>query len=409
MAQNNEKPRIALIVPDLVSDGGLPSVTLFLLRIIEASGMFQADIVSVASSARDPTSVRLLSPPSWFRGVRAVDGVWQGRPYRHFGARLTEFEFQRYRPRRILTRALNEYDLVQVIGGSPAWGLIARDIRPPVLLLAATLSRLERSTRLSKERGLMGLWRRAMTSITERLDLKAIRSASTIYVINLSMLSRLREAGTKSQVLFAPPGVDTELFRPSLNRKGDFILSVARFNDMRKNVRLLFSAYHLLRSRIPDAPRLILAGKHGPTRDDWNVAVSLGIADQVEVREGLPADDLAQLYRNAVLFVLPSDEEGLGIVLLEAMASGTPVVSTRCGGPETVIVHGETGFLTPVGDAQVLATQMQQLLESPQLRRDMGAAGRRTIEARFSLDVAGRAFLDKYTEILSRGGRSCAV
>jgi len=409
MTQNNIKPRIALVVPDLASGGGLPSVALFLLRIIEASGMFRADLVSVASSARDPTSVRLLSPPSWFRGVRAADGVWQGKPYRHFGARLSEFEYQRYRPRRILTNALNQYDLVQVIGGSPAWGLIARDIRPPVALLAATLVRLERSTRLRKERGLMGLWRRAMTIITERFDFAALRSAPIVYVINLSMLSRLREAGTSSEVLFAPPGVDTDLFRPSRDRKDDFILSIARFNDMRKNVRLLFSAYHILRSQVPDAPRLILAGQHGPSCDDWNVAVSLGIADHIEVREGLPVDDLAELYRNAALFVLPSNEEGLGIVLLEAMASGTPVVSTRCGGPETIIVDGETGFLTPVGDAQALAARMQQLLESPQLRRNMGAGGRQTIEARFSLVVAGRAFLDKYEEILSRRGKSCAV
>jgi len=255
----------------------------------------------------------------------------------------------------------------------------------------------------------MGLWRRAMTSITERLDFAALRSVPIVYVINLSMLSRLHEAGTSSEVLFAPPGVDTDLFRPSVDRKDDFILSVARFNDVRKNVRLLFSAYHILRTKVPNAPRLILAGEYGPSCDDWNAAVFLGIADHVEFREGLLVDDLADLYRNAALFVLSSNEEGLGIVLLEAMASGTPVVSTRCGGPETIIVDEETGFLTPVGDAQALAARMQQLLESPQLRRDMGAAGRRAIEARFSLDLAGRAFLDKYEEILSRRGKSCAV
>ena len=145
-------------------------------------------------------------------------------------------------------------------------------------------------------------------------------------------------------------------------------------------------------------------GISSPSEDDWDMAKSLGIRDVIEFREDVPIDELASLYRNAALFVLPSNEEGLGIVLLEAMASGTPVVSTRCGGPETIIVDGETGFLTPVGDAQALAARMRQLLESPQLRRDMGASGRRTIKARFSLDVAGRAFLDKYVEILSRRG-----
>ncbi len=113
MTQNNTKPRMALVVPDLATRGGLPSDALFLLRIIEASGMFRAALVSVASAERDPTRVCLLSPPSWFRGVRVADGVWQGKPYRHFGACLYECEYQRYRPRRILTNALNNYDLVQ--------------------------------------------------------------------------------------------------------------------------------------------------------------------------------------------------------------------------------------------------------------------------------------------------------
>ena len=62
-------------------------------------------------------------------------------------------------------------------------------------------------------------------------------------------------------------------------------------------------------------------------------------------------DELVELYRGAALLALSSDEEGLGLVILEAMASGIPVVSTACGGPQTSVVDGETGFLTPVGDA----------------------------------------------------------
>ncbi len=125
----------------------------------------------------------------------------------------------------------------------------------------------------------------------------------------------------------------------------------------------------------------------------------------VGVREGA---ELADLYRHAMFFVLPSDEEGIGIVLLEAMASGLPVVSTCCGGPETAVLDGETGFLTPVGDAQALADAMQHLLDNPALRRRMGQAGRRIAEERFSLDVTGKVFLRKYDELLgTNASRSC--
>src|SRR5947208_2552176 len=77
-------------------------------------------------------------------------------------------------------------------------------------------------------------------------------------------------------------------------------------------------------------PRLVLAGLTAPKPDDWECAVQLGIADDIQVRIGVSDDELRDLYRGASLFLLSSDEEGLGVVLLEAMASGLPVVATRC-------------------------------------------------------------------------------
>jgi len=105
------------------------------------------------------------------------------------------------------------------------------------------------------------------------------------------------------------------------------------------------------------------------------------------------------LYQNAVVFVLTSDEEGLGIVLLEAMACATPVISTRCGGPNTV-VSDEVGFLTPVGDAQSLAERILWMLQNPEQRRRMGQAGRNLVEARFSNEVVGKKYQDVYDKLL---------
>jgi glycosyltransferase involved in cell wall biosynthesis len=88
------------------------------------------------------------------------------------------------------------------------------------------------------------------------------------------------------------------------------------------------------------------------------------------------------------------------MVILEAMASGLPVISTDCGGPATAIVSGETGLLTPVGDAHALAEAMQTLWEQPDLRRRMGQAGRQRVEEHFSTEKAGRVYLDTYARLL---------
>jgi glycosyltransferase involved in cell wall biosynthesis len=178
---------------------------------------------------------------------------------------------------------------------------------------------------------------------------------------------------------------------------------VGRFGDPRKNVLLLFEAYRMLRERLPDAPGLLLVGECPPP-GDWATAEQWGIADWIDVQVDVPSEELPALYRQASLFVLPSNEEGLGIVLLEAMASGLPVVSTRSGGPETCVVEGETGYLTPVGDAEALASRMQTLLEDTDLRRHMGKAGRRMVETRFSIEAAGRPFLEVYDRLLGLEG-----
>jgi glycosyltransferase involved in cell wall biosynthesis len=153
---------------------------------------------------------------------------------------------------------------------------------------------------------------------------------------------------------------------------------------------------------MPRAPRLVLAGRTGITAEDYAFASRLGLADHLDVRQDLSGLDLQSVYQQAALFVLSSDEEGLGIVILEAMASGLPVISTNCGGPSMAITHGVNGLLTPVGDAKQLAEAMKQLLTQPEQRRVIGATGRSMVEATFSLDIAGRTYLDRYERLLAR-------
>jgi glycosyltransferase involved in cell wall biosynthesis len=190
------------------------------------------------------------------------------------------------------------------------------------------------------------------------------------------------------------------VFRPGPKGGEAYLLSVARFSDPRKNVRLLFRAYAAVRRDLSDAPKLILAGTAAPTREDWDVARELGIYEWVEFCENPRVDELAKLYREATLFILASNEEGFGIVLAEAMASGIPVVSTRCGGPESIVVEGSTGCLTPVGDHQALAMRLRELLTNAAKRGEMGREARRVAERRFSIEATGRAYVEVYDRLL---------
>jgi len=281
-------------------------------------------------------------------------------------------------------------------------GMAVATVRKPTCLFVATTIRRERVSLLANTPGVRGLWLRLMTTINAQSERRALRLVDHVFALSDYTRSQLSTRVPASKLSLGWPGVDTELFYPPATSPEDgYILSVGRHGDPRKNVRLLLEAYRCLRERLPDAPLLMLVGEK-PRPVDWALAVEWDLADHIDVRVNVTPDALPSLYRQASLFVLSSNEEGLGIVILEAMASGLPVVSTRCGGPATCIVDGETGCLIPVGDAEALAQGMQMLLEEHALRQRMGQAGRRLVQDRFSMEVAGKAFLDVYDRLLGK-------
>lgn len=399
---------MGLVVPSLTRGGGVPALARFLCETIEKSDCFDYRLLSIPSSSRDSASVRLIAPHTWFRGPMVEEGTWAGRQYQHVGSVLAEIEFQRYRPRAPLTRRLRKCDLIHVVAGSPAWGLAVGDADRPVALQVATLAAVEREERFRQERGLVTTWRRLMTMLTARLDRKAIQAADRVFVLNPWMERTASSWTDSNKVVLAPPGVDVDYFRPSPRvRKSEpgYILSVGRFHDRRKNVSLLFEAYAELRNSQPYPPPLVLVGKTGPREVDWSRARQLGIRDHIEFYDSVPRSELTELYREASLLALSSSEEGLGLVILEGMASGLPVVSTATEGAREAVVDGKTGLLTPVGDAVALGEAMSRLLGDSGLLREMGRAGRIRAERRYSTEAAGRRFLATYRELLGIGDR----
>jgi len=353
-------------------------------------------------SSSSEIGVRILKPRSWFRGVATEEGEYNEIPFREVGAFFPELEFQRYSPRPKLTEELNRCDLIQIVAGAPTWAYLAKNVSVPVALQVATLTRVERDGKHDQNPLPLRFWRKGMTKIATQIEKRIPSLVDTIFVENQWMYEHYRQNHPDANVHFAPPGVDTSTYHPAEETNDDaYILSVGRFSDPRKNVELLFEAYHRLRQRRPDAPRLVLAGLAGPRESAWATAKSLGITDHIDVHVEVPEEKLARLYRNASLFVLSSKEEGLGLVIAEAMASGIPVVSTDCGGPSTLIKEGKTGYLTPVGDPDALADRMQTILENPDHARELGERGRERIESHFSEEAAGEKFLSVYNHLLA--------
>ena len=395
---------VAIVVPSLPTGGGVSTVARFLYRGLERQPVYDPQFVSLATQRDDSSSVRLVDPATWTSGIQIENGTDEGNPYRHVGAFLTEFEFQRYRPRPKLTRILNEHDLIQVVAGHPAWALVAGNTDSPVSLQVATLANVERAMKRQEGGGLIGTWRSLMTRVATWLGDRALRQVDAVFVENDWMYEYVQETAPSTEAVFAPPGVDVDTFVPSSTpfAERDYILSVGRFGDPRKNASLLFKAYARIREALGDeAPPLLLAGRTGPPRDAWEVAERCNVRQHVTFLEDVSYERLVELYQEAQLFLLSSDEEGLGLVILEAMACGLPVVSTDCGGPSTVIQEGETGRLVMKRDPDKLASAVVDLLRDLSLLRRYGDNARKRVVDQFSEKAALEGFLDVYGDLLN--------
>jgi glycosyltransferase involved in cell wall biosynthesis len=157
----------------------------------------------------------------------------------------------------------------------------------------------------------------------------------------------------------------------------------------------LLRGFALLTEKIP--ARLIILGE-GPLRKEFEaLGGKLNIADKIDWL-GFQLNPFAFISR-ADLFVLSSLYEGFGIVLLEAMACGTPVVSTDCqSGPREVLADGEAGLLVPVGDPHALAASMWRVLTDSSLAKRLKQAGKEQAEI-FSIDNIADRFLELVSEV----------
>jgi len=151
--------------------------------------------------------------------------------------------------------------------------------------------------------------------------------------------------------------------------------------DERKGLRVLLSAFELIQARIPEA-RLVLAGE-GRLREMIESQIRAKSWERNVVLAGF-IHEVASVMQAIDVLVLPSYWEGFGIVIIEAMACGRPVITTNISSMPEIVDDGRTGYLIPPGDAQLLAEHAVALLRDSALRERMGQAAQRRVAEHFS-------------------------
>ena len=380
--------RVGLVTPDLRVRGGVREKALFVARALRQDLGASVQIVSLATSRSDASSILLHQPQTWRRPLvsRYTDEEFT---VNHVGAVGAELEVARYARRRAILRLVEGCDVVHVVCGTPALAHAVNAFPGPLVVHFASFVRHERRHDASSRMSLLERWRQGMTAAVGIVERKALRRADVIVPVNDMRRAEVRAlVAPETPVEVVHTGVDTELFSPGPYRDDGYLLNVGRLNDRRKNIPLLLRAYAAARTRLPNLPRLVLAGPAPPPSDIWQLVSALNLTGELEYKGPLDRRELTDIYRGASAFVLSSNEEGQGIVVVEAMACGLPIVATSCIGPSELVTHGVEGLLTPVGSVADLADAIVGVSADLDLRRQMSHAARCRAVREFSFERA---------------------
>jgi glycosyltransferase involved in cell wall biosynthesis len=206
-------------------------------------------------------------------------------------------------------------------------------------------------------------------------------------VVSRAMERALLDLGApREKVKYVCYGIDVDRFGGGDPAKAPpHFLSVGRFVD-KKAPHLTILAFAEVVSRFPGA-RLTMVGDGDLRESCRQVVLALGLEDRIHLVGVQSPDRIAELFRVSRAFVQHSvvpasgDHEGTPLAVLEAMASGVPVVATRHAGIPDVVAHGERGLLSEERDIASMARHMLQLAEDPAYAASMGRAGRAYVEA----------------------------
>lgn len=306
-------------------------------------------------------------------------------------------------PAWLLRRRVSEFGVVQVVSGAHAESIVPILARRQFVSWLATPFGDEIVSRFRDPNPSASVRvNYALRHANEALERATYSLADKTYALSRYTRSRLVAAGLSPQsidVLDFP--IDSKLYHPTgpayprmTGRR--YVLTVGRADDERKNVASLLRVFGRVASRHPDVD-LVVAGPVASDSPLPALAAATSPGGRVHFVGPLYGEELASAYRSAELFLMTSRQEGLGIVVLEAQASGAPCIVMRCGGSDELIEQGVTGWLVDQGDEEAFARRLDEALRDREARLRAGAAARASVEGR-SFDAFVATLQSTYRE-----------
>ena len=224
-----------------------------------------------------------------------------------------------------------------------------------------------------------------------------IRKSSAVTAVSSWLASEASSLAGGIDIDVAPMPVATEKFEPRGDHHTNRFLFAGRLNRQ-KGLDPLLRAFASMRG----VAMLDVVGEGANAAELKLLASQLGVSDRVAWHGQLKQPELVKLYQSATAVVVPSIDEGLGLVAAEALLCETPVIAFRSGGLTDVIEHEKTGILVRPGEIAELSAALDLVLEHPERAREMAREGRATALKKFSPENAAARYTDIYMKAIAR-------
>ena len=363
----------------------------FLLRLAVALRDVGVEVRVIAPAARD------LKPREDIEGIRVERFRYAPRGFESlaYTGNMAQEVASSWRGKLLLTTFLGS-ELLR-----SSWE--SRDFRPDVIhshwwfpsgVVGMSLAGLSRAPLVTTLHG-TDVRLAVQTTASRPVMRQVLRRSMRVTTVSRWLASELTKIAPHSRPIVAPMPVATEKFAPHGPREANRFLFAGRLNEQK-------GLAHLLRAfaAMKQLAMLDVVGEGNDAPQLKLLASQLGVSDRVTWHGQLKQSELVKKYQSATAVVVPSVDEGLGLVAGEALLCETPVIAFRSGGLTDIIEDGVTGILVTPGVTAELSAALDEILEFPERAHTLAAAGRMHVLAAFSPEFAAAKYADIYRQAL---------